>query len=220
MKKENIILAGLFFLVIFNCRVQAQPFINEINQFKKADSLALPATNAIVFAGSSSFTHWKDVQQYFPGYPIINRGFGGSSLTHLILYAHDVMLKYQPRQIVIYCGENDLTGGLHITADSIVARFKRLHRIVRNKLPHTDILYVSMKPSPSRIKYLPIMREANKKIKRFTRKKKRTAFANIFDAMLLSDGSINESLFLPDRLHMNKAGYQLWQPILQPLLKK
>lgn len=199
---------------------QNQPFINEINYFKKLDSITPPPEKPILFIGSSSFTNWKDVQQYFPGYPILNRAFGGSSLPHQLLYAEDVIFKYNPKQVVIYCGENDLTGGAHITADSIVARFKRLHSLIRKRLPKASILYVSMKPSPSRQQYLSIMEDANAQIKKFTCKKKRTAFADVFHSMLNNDGSIKSDIFLADRLHMNKEGYKIWQPILKPYLKK
>jgi hypothetical protein len=56
------------------------PFWDEIQDFKKQDSIKPPPKNAILFVGSSSFRFWTTVQQDFPGYTIINRGFGGSSL--------------------------------------------------------------------------------------------------------------------------------------------
>lgn len=216
------IFAGIIIAWLFTSAAIAQnkPFINEINYFKKLDSITPPPGRPILFIGSSSFTNWKDVQQYFPGYPILNRAFGGSSLPHQLLYAEEVIFKYNPKQVVIYCGENDLTGGPHITADSIVARFKRLHSLIRQRLPKTSILYVSMKPSPSREQYLPVMKDANAQIKKYICKKKRTAYADVFSQMLNSDGSIKSEIFLADRLHMNKEGYKIWQPVLKPYLKK
>lgn len=216
------IFAGIIIAWLFTSAAiaQNQPFINEINYFKKLDSITPPPGRPILFIGSSSFTNWKDVQQYFPGYPILNRAFGGSSLPHQLLYAEEVIFKYNPKQVVIYCGENDLTGGPHITADSIVARFKRLHSLIRQRLPKTSILYVSMKPSPSREQYLPVMKDANAQIKKYICKKKRTAYADVFSQMLNSDGSIKSEIFLADRLHMNKEGYKIWQPVLKPYLKK
>ena len=61
-----------------NTTLYAQPFRQEILQFQKSDSIVMPPKGQILFAGSSSFTKWKDVAIYFPGYPIINRGFGGA----------------------------------------------------------------------------------------------------------------------------------------------
>jgi len=70
------------------------PFANDIRNFKKQDSISTPPQNAILFIGSSSFTKWTDVQNYFPGYTIINRGFGGSTLPDLIRYEKDIIFPY------------------------------------------------------------------------------------------------------------------------------
>ena len=80
------------------------PFAADIRQFKVNDSIYPPPEHAILFVGSSSFTLWKDVQDYFPGYAIINRGFGGSTLPDLIRYADQIIIPLKPKQIVIYCG--------------------------------------------------------------------------------------------------------------------
>lgn len=212
----------IFYLLITfgtGTELVAQPFINEVRQFSKADSLLAPPINPILFIGSSSFTYWKDVQDYFPGRPILNRAFGGSSLTHLILYANEVIFRYKPKQIVIYCGENDLAGSDQVTADTVMARFTTLFLMIREKLPQTPIVYLSMKPSPSRRKYLPAMQEGNRKIRSFLAQQSNTAFLDVYSAMLSADGTIRPEIFTADSLHMNKKGYALWQPLLEPLLR-
>jgi len=220
MKKITRALLLLIIVCGIGNNVLAQPFINEINYFKKLDSINKPADNVILFIGSSSFTNWKDVQDYFPGYPILNRGFGGSSLPHLIMYSDDIIFKYKPKQIVIYCGENDLTGGSEITGKTILHRFTILHSLIRSRLPDVPILYVSMKPSPSREKYFAKMEEGNRLIKKYCKKHKQTAFADVYHHMFDKDGKIMNDIFLSDKLHMNKKGYQIWQPIIEPCLVK
>ena len=79
-----------------------EDFKNEIEAFKKNDSIVPPPTNAILFVGSSSFNYWKDIINYFPGYPIINRGFGGSTLLDVQYYIKETILKYRPKKIFIY----------------------------------------------------------------------------------------------------------------------
>lgn len=196
------------------------PFANEIVWFKKQDSIKAPPQKPILFIGSSSFTNWKDVQDYFPGYPILNRGFGGSSLPHLLHYADDIIFPYNPKQIVIYCGENDFGGGPQITADSILIRFKRLHNYIRSKMPKVPIVYISMKPSPFRQKVLPQMQAANELIKAFANRTKRLEYIDVYSHMLNADGSIREDIFLSDKLHMNKQGYAIWQPLIAPFLRR
>lgn len=213
----NKLRSGLFVLTIWlvaGSSVSAQPFLNEINYFAKQDSLQPPPARPILFIGSSSFTNWKDVQAWFPGYTVLNRAFGGSSLTHQLTYAARIIFPYNPKQIIIYCGENDVAAGASITADSVLNRFKRLHNLIRSRLPDVPIVYVSMKPSPSRENLLPVIKEGNRLIRKYIRKKKKTAYADIYHKMLTKEGKIRQDIFLTDRLHMNKTGYELWQPVL------
>jgi lysophospholipase L1-like esterase len=196
----------------------AQPFMSEIKAFRKADSITTPPKNAILLIGSSSFTKWKDVQEYFPEHTMLNRGFGGSSLTDIIYYANDVILKYDPKQILIYCGENDIAGSNKVTADTVFERFKTLYSIIRSKFKKVPIAYISMKPSPSREKFLPTILTGNELIKQYLNKQKHTGYIDVYHSMFDTDGKILTNIFLSDKLHMNPAGYKIWQGIIAPYL--
>src|SRR5215218_3128226 len=97
--RKNYLLPNLvlvfFCTMIFVLPSRAQPFIQEIEAFKKQDSIAMPPKNAILFVGSSSFRMWSSLQQDFPVHTIINRGFGGSSFHDLIRYADQIIIRYQ-----------------------------------------------------------------------------------------------------------------------------
>src|ERR1700688_1161761 len=101
--KSHLLIVGIF-LTSYSF---AQPFAGEIQEFKNQDKSNPPPANGILFVGSSSFKKWTDVSSYFPGYTIINRGFGGSSLPDVIRYADDIIIPYHPKQVVVYCGDND-----------------------------------------------------------------------------------------------------------------
>lgn len=207
-------------LVIINSGISAQPFAKEIAAFKKQDAISFPSIDGILFIGSSSFTKWKDVQNYFPGYPIINRGFGGSSLPDMIRYENDIIFPYLPKQIVIYCGENDVASSDTITAKIVFQRFKKLFTDIRATLQGIPIVFVSLKPSPSRWQMKDRMKAANKYIKKYLTKKKKTDFVNVWDAMLDGDGNPMKDIFLSDNLHMNAKGYVIWQKLIAPYLLK
>ncbi len=198
----------------------AQPFRKEIDAFKKKDSVQMPAKNMILFVGSSSFTKWTDVQDYFPGYPILNRGFGGSSLPDLIRYADEVIIPYKPKQIVIYCGENDIAASDTVTAQLVLSRFTILFNRIRAHLPKVPVAFVSIKPSPSRRKFRAVVIESNKLIKNFLDKQRRATYINVYNAMLNSDATEKAEIFTQDSLHMNAKGYEIWQPIILQKLKK
>jgi lysophospholipase L1-like esterase len=217
--KKWLCIAG-FLIVCFSGFAQspATPFRKEIDAFKKKDSVQMPVQGTILFTGSSSFTKWTDVPDYFPGYPILNRGFGGSSLPDLIRYANEIIIPYKPKQVVIYCGENDIAASDTVTAQLVLERVRQLLAIIRNGLPGVPIAFISIKPSPSRWKFEPVIVEANRLVKKFLRRQPHTRFVNVHDAMLNSDGSVMTDIFISDNLHMNEKGYRIWQPILQKAL--
>ena len=199
---------------------QPPPFWNEIAEFKRQDSLQRPPSGGILFVGSSSFRKWTNVQNYFPGYPIINRGFGGSAFPDLIRYAGDIIFPYHPRQIVIYCGDNDLAASDSVTATMVYNRFVRLYNLIRSRLKDVDIVYVSIKPSPSRQKLMPRMEETNDMIRNFMASYSHATFVDVYHAMLTPQGLPMDDLFIGDKLHMNEKGYKIWQQILLPYLDK
>lgn len=209
---------ALLLLIIKCYTVQAQPFINEIKAFRKADSITMPPKNAVLLIGSSSFTKWKDVQDYFPAHTMLNRGFGGSSLTDVTYYANDVILKYKPKQILIYCGENDIAGSSSVTADTVLERFKTLYTIIRSKFKRVPIAFISMKPSPSREKYLATMQKGNALIKSFMEQQKKAAYIDVYSSMLDANGKVLTHIFIADKLHMNAEGYKIWQGVIAPYL--
>ncbi len=218
MKKVFLFL--LAFLGYTVLRAQQLPFQDEITAFRKADSTNPPPAHPIVFTGSSSFRKWTGVREAFPGYPIINRGFGGSTFPDVIRYTGDVIFKYKPRQIVIYCGDNDLASSDTVTAQVVFRRFKELFYLIRGKLKHTDILYVSIKPSPSRERLMPRMEEANRLISGFLQGQKHATFVDVYHPMLTPEGKPMGDIFEDDRLHMNARGYAIWQRLILPYLAK
>ena len=209
-----------FVTALTNVNAQQPPFWDEVRAFRKQDSIGKPPANQILFIGSSSFTMWKDVQNYFPDHPIINRAFGGSSLPDVILYANDIILPYQPKQIFIYCGENDLAASDTITPAIVFNRFQQLFFLIRSWLPAVPVVYISMKPSPSRQHLRSKMSATNKMIKKFLKKKKRTSFVDVYHKMLDTDGMPLKDIFLEDQLHMNAKGYAIWQRAIEPYFVK
>lgn len=194
------------------------PFREEIDAFKKQDEINPPKSGSILFVGSSSFRFWKSMQKDFSAYDVINRGFGGSSLRDVIHYANEIVLPYNPRQVVVYCGENDLDGGTPV--DTVVTHFKKLFSLIRNQNPEAHIVFVSIKPSPSRVKSTPAFVEANQRIKSFLTEERNTAYVDVFSLMVDKKGQPRKELFIQDMLHMNSKGYAIWTKAIQPHLLK
>jgi lysophospholipase L1-like esterase len=209
---------SLLFLTIqgLTCVAQEKPFWSEIKQFKRQDSIQAPPRNAILFIGSSSFRLWNNIEADFPGKTIINRGFGGSGLADLIRYADDILFPYAPKQIVIYCGENDIASSG--SSEKAIQHFKELVLMIRKRLADSKITYISMKPSPSRKEHFPEIEKANEEIKDFLSSQANTEFIDVYYLMLGANGKPIPDLYKRDSLHMTRKGYVLWQKAIEPHL--
>ncbi len=199
---------------------QKPAFYDEIQGFKKQDSIAMPPKNAILFVGSSSFRLWTNLKEDFRMHSVINRGFGGSSLPDVIRYANDIIIPYQPAQVLIYCGDNDLAASDTVTSQIVFERFQKLFDTIRKQLPNTAIAFVSIKPSPSRAQLLPKVIAANDLIREFLKKHPKTAYIDVYSAMVDQQGNPKPDLFVDDKLHMNQKGYAIWVEKIGPYLIK
>jgi hypothetical protein len=216
--KIKILLLLVFFLKIANGALAQDgiPFGDEIKAFKHQDSLNFPPKDGILFIGSSSIRVWDDLEQRFPGKPIIRRGVGGSELWQLTAYyTHYILFPYHPKKVFIYDGENDIAGGR--SAESVSGEFRKLCRMINKKLPEAQIYFMSIKRSPSRIQYWPVVDSANRMIKEYLENKPNSTFVDV-GASILKDGTFlpDSSLFRPDMLHLKSTGYDKWQKVLEP----
>ena len=207
-------------LLTIGVRASAQttPFEKEILAFETQDRATPPPPDVILFTGSSSIRFWTDLPTYFPGKMVLNRGFGGSQMSDVRYFADRVIVRYHPKQIVLYAGENDIATGKQ-TARQTYDRFVDLFRYVRKKLPRATFTFIAIKPSPSRRAFWPANDDVNQRISRFLARKSNAQFVDIRPTMLGPNGQPISDLFRSDSLHMNEKGYQRWAPVLRPYLR-
>lgn len=189
----------------------------DIDDFTTADLGRPPPANAVLFIGSSSIVKWKTLAQDFPHVQTINRGFGGSELADSVFYLDRIAIPYHPRVIVVYAGDNDLWAGK--SAETVAADFEAFCAKIHPALPTTRIVFISIKPSPSRWTIREKMERANALVAAFCAKDKRRAFVDVWKPMLDAKGEPRPEFFVSDMLHMNPLGYAVWTPLVAPLLK-
>ena len=197
-------------------RPQAVRF-SEVRTFERQDQLAPPAENAIVFVGSSSIRFW-DLQRWLPGYPLINRGYGGSIMSDSVYFADQLVTKYRPRMVIVYAGDNDVARD--IVAEQVAADFGRFVKKIRQQLPQVRVIYISIKPSPARWQLWNQMADANAKIKQLVDADPQMDYVDVATPMLGADGRPRRELFVMDGLHLNDAGYRLWTDLIRPYLQR
>ena len=208
-------LAGLVLAPAALAGQQGGPWEAAIAEFEAADRISPPPSGEIVFVGSSSIRLW-DVEKYFPGLRIINRGFGGSQLSDAVRYAERIVIPYKPRIVVVYAGDNDIYGGM--TSEEVAVNFEQFVRVVRAKLPEVRIVFIGIKPSLQRWDVVERMRLANEIIRGYAEHDDNIAFVDVDHAMLGWDETPRRELFVADGLHLTAHGYELWSALLRPLL--
>ena len=189
----------------------------EMQAFEKLDADKAPPENAVLFVGSSSIRLW-DLAKSFPELVAINRGFGGSQICDSTLRADELVVKYRPRLIVFYAGDNDVNSGK--SAEQVHVDFAAFVAKVRKSLPKTRIVFISIKPSISRWDQRDTQREANRLIAADCEKDETLEFVDVWPVMLGENSEPRPEIFQPDRLHMNDEGYKLWAELLGPVLTR
>ena len=189
----------------------------EIRAFETADRAAMPAAGGIVFFGSSSIRRWTSLTTDFPGLPVLNRGFGGSTFPEANHYVARAVLAYHPRMVVVYEGDNDLTVGR--TPQQVLADYREFVRLVRDSLPAARIVVIGIKPSPSRWQLADQQREANRLVREAVARDTLQSYVDVFTPMLGDSGRPRPELFVGDSLHMTAAGYAIWRAQVAPHLR-
>ena len=193
---------------------QTESFSEEV---AKIADLPVPTWDSgiIIFTGSSSVRLWGDAGLLSKGSPIINTAFGGSTAYGLNVYLEDLVLRYEPKQVFIYEGDNDIAAGRDTR--TILEHLDTIFTRIWEQNPEVEIVYISAKPSPLRWELRKEYEALNKAVERRAKKEDRLVFADVYSSML-QKGQVREDLFIEDRLHMNRTGYAIWAEVIRPLV--
>ncbi|MDZ7646626.1 MAG: GDSL-type esterase/lipase family protein [Cytophagales bacterium] len=213
----RIILVGC--LLSFSLLLQGQDpqrFEKEVNDLVAGDS-AINNKKLILFTGSSSIRFWKSLHTDFPKQNTLNHGFGGSEMSDLFYYAETLILSYQPKKIFIYEGDNDLNSGK--SADEILQTAKELLALIRAKLPKgTKVIFIAAKPKLARWTLKDKYMTFNEQLNQWTQTQKRVEFADVWTALVDSNGNVLPDIFIEDGLHLNEKGYVLWADAIRKFM--
>ncbi|MBI1760136.1 MAG: hypothetical protein HYR56_01745 [Acidobacteria bacterium] len=192
-------------------------FDEAINAFLAADKTNPPPKGAILFIGSSIFRQWAKLQEHMAPLPVFNRAFGGSQTSDILYHMDKVVLPYEPKVIVYYCGSNDINA--NHKAQAIADRFRQFVTRVRVRLPQTRILFVSINRAPQKEDKWPVVDAANTLIKAYCESDKRLGFIDV-NPVLFKDGKPRLELYQPDKLHFLEPAYEEFAAIIKPVVTK
>lgn len=195
----------------------APRYDDAIAAFLKEDQTNPPPKQAILFIGSSIFRQWKNLKEQMAPLPVFNRAFGGSRSAEILYYMDRIVLPYEPKIIVYYCGSNDINA--NIKPEEIAANFKQFVQRVHAKLPQTQIFFTSINRAPQKMDRWPDVDAANALIKEFCAKNKLLGFIDVNPALFDKEGKPRMELYLPDKLHFLEPAYAEFTAIIKPVIE-
>lgn len=190
----------------------------EIDRLTAADAAQPLPAGAVLFVGSSSIRLWTTLTEDLPGTATINRGFGGSALADSVFYFDRIVAPYRPAAVVLYAGDNDISSGQ--TAEAVLADFLAFRERLHASLPAARLVYLSIKESPARAHVREEMRRANALIAAACARDPLCRFADVSATLQTEGGAFRADLFEADGLHINRAGYAVWAPIVAAALAR
>lgn len=179
----------------------------------------------IVFIGDSITEGWeKDGKKVWDAnyaqYNALALGFGGDRTENVLWrLQHGEVDGIDPKVAVLMFGTNN-TGHRMEDPVTTAAGVKRNIDELRRRLPATRILLLAIFPRGKRAD--DPMRQLNGRINQILASfadGKHVFFQDINPAMLEADGTLSKSI-MPDLLHPNEKGYQIWAKAMNPHLHR
>ncbi|HYG24801.1 MAG TPA: GDSL-type esterase/lipase family protein [Verrucomicrobiae bacterium] len=189
----------------------------EVRAYEAQDRTSPPPANAVLFVGSSGIRLWKTLAQDFPDTPAINRGVGGCEIVDCTYYADRIIFPYKPKKIVMRCGGNDLANGK--SPETVFADFKEFVRLVRQRLPRVEIVFISWNPTIARWNNAAREKKFNNLVKEWAHQIDGVRYVETYDMVLGTDGQPRPELFVADKLHFSAEGYRLLTERVRPAVQ-
>lgn len=183
----------------------------------------------VLFLGDSITENWKSKapelwKHYEEKYQAADFGIGGDRTQHVIWRIENGELDgIHPKVVVFMLGTNNTSDN---SADQIVAADKKIIRLVQAKIPDTKVIVMAILPRGPRknsdgtpddgVHRMEVINAANAQLAKLDNGKT-IRYLDIGPKYLGADGKIPNDL-MPDQLHPNAAGYQIWVDAMQPLL--
>jgi lysophospholipase L1-like esterase len=183
-----------------------------------------------LFIGDSITDGWRNKgkpvwDKKFAPLKSVNFGISGDRTQHVLWRLHNGEAEgYQPKAVVLMIGTNNSgkergTGKDRNTTPEIIQGIAAVVKELRARFPDADILLLAIFPrgekdSDQRLQ----LAEVNKAIAKL-HDGKHIHYLDIGGKFLTSDGTLPKDI-MPDLLHPNEKGYEIWAEAIEQPLKK
>jgi lysophospholipase L1-like esterase len=226
MNTLKILLNILFFIFLVSSTVAQPPdlktileknkksYLDKINQFDEENKKLEPNKKYVVLLGNS-LTQGFNIEQYFKGKPVLNRGISGDTIgtvqddyRGLLKRLDSSCFNCQPSHIFILIGVNDINDGRPI--DELIQGYKELLEKIKQGCPDTKIFVQSA--LPARDKYAKLndkIIDYNNKLKKLAEEMK-VEYIDLHSLMKDEKGELKAE-FTGDGIHIKEPAYQIWK---------
>ena len=180
----------------------------------------------LLFLGDSITEGWDKVPQtwgkYYTKYNAANFGIGGDRTQHVLWrIANGELDGISPKVIVLMIGTNNTADD---SAEDIAKADIKIVQTIQQKLPQAKVLFLGIFPrgvkkkaddGPDRMEKI---KQINLELAKLD-DGKTIRYLDISNKFLDPDGKIQKEI-MPDALHPNNKGYQIWADAMQPLLEE
>jgi lysophospholipase L1-like esterase len=185
-------------------------FDKEIEKFNKIS--ITEGTELTVFTGSSSIRLWENLKEDCNHTQLVNTGFGGSQMSDLLYFIDQTVLRFKPKTVYIYEGDNDIATGKK--PEAIIKTAQQVVDKILASDSKTKIVFISAKPSASRWSFQSEYLAFNALLKKYCESHQQLSYIDVWNPMLNDHGLPTSQIFVSDSLHMNRQGYLLWKDII------
>jgi len=183
------------------------------------------SNNGIVFIGDSH-TEYFELNEYFPGFPIFNRGIYGDTTYGVKKRLDESAFMLNPSKVFLLIGANDVNK-TNNTNEVIVDNIKDIVRQLKTVIPNTTVYVQSLYPvnqsgkNSSRISIYKLTNERLSAINLLLRSfcgSEGIIYIDMFSQLIDEKGQLREE-FSIEGLHLNEAGYRFVADVLRPYIE-
>ena len=239
---------NLFWLLIFSISIMAQQNEPADRPQQRADKNSQIAHTQLLekakkgkidvyFLGDSITRRWgtsdsqyksflENWRQNFFGWNAANFGWGGDTTQNILWRIENGELdNVNPKTIVLLAGTNNVgsktppQGDEEARAASIAKGIKAILDACRRKAPNAVIILMGIFPRNDNPAVMPLINKINKNIRKYADGKK-IKYLNINKKMADNEDKLFSGITVPDGLHLDVKGYQVWADALKPIFRK
>ena len=159
--------------------------------------------------------------KYFSKYKVINLGYGGDRTQHALWIAakSPYLNNIKPKMVMVMIGTNSIAKN-RATPAAAAAGVTKVVEALRARLPESKILLFGVFPREASAKhqYRKLIKEVNAVICKLA-DDKNVFYCDITDKFLDKNGTLSKKI-MPDLLHPNDNGYEIWAQAMMPYVEK